>query len=506
MALDTMSRRRLLRMGGAFSMLGAGAPFALQLAAAGASATTTTPNYKALVCVFLYGGNDANNMVLATDSDSWNRYSSARNTGTSPIALSPLGSAATASRTTPQGWGGVIPITPDVAQPIPAGTDATTRTFALHPFMSEAQGLFNAGRMAIVANVGPLIQPTTKASYVARTVAIPSCLFSHNDQQSEWQAGGGGGEGARAGWGGRMGDYVLGQNGPNTVFTAISPSGNAVFLSGQTVVQYIIGTGSQPAILISGDQGSSLLGSSAGPTALSSIITDTTGSSNFASDYAAVVNRSINAAGLVNGAFAQNAVTTVTSPPTFTNPLTGAPEVNSLAVQLHTVAQMVAAAPSLGLTRQVFFVALGGFDNHKNQNQVQPNLLGQLSEALGYFDNALTNIGGVDRSGQVTTFTASEFSRTWTTNGSGTDHAWGSHHLVMGAAVKGRNIYGQFPTVGIDLGGFTNPDMLGNAFIPTTSVDQYAATLGAWFGVPASTLGTIFPNLHNFPTTDLGFV
>lgn len=506
MALGNMDRRRLLRAGGAFSLLGAGAPFALQLAAAGAAASGTAPDYKALVCVFLYGGNDANNMVLATDSDSWGRYLSARNTGTDPIALTAVGTAPTpgAKMTTPQAWGGVIPITPTKAQPVPPGTNATTRTFGLHPFMTGAQGLFNNGRLAIMANVGTLVAPVTKAQYVAKSVPLPINLYSHNDQQSEWQAGAS--EGARIGWGGQMADFVESQNGTNTIFTAITPAGNAVFLAGQNVVQYVTTTGAAPALLINGAQGNSVFGSSAGPSNLAALVQDTTGTSDFGADYATIVNRSINSAASINAAFASSIATGIAAPPPYTNLLTGLTATNSLAVQLHTVAQMVAAAPGLGVKRQVFFVSMGGFDTHQNQNTIQPDLLHQISEALAYFDGALTNVGGMDRSSQVTTFTASDFSRTWTTNGSGTDHAWGSHHLVVGGAVNGKNIYGQFPTVGIDLGTFTNPDQTGNAIIPTTSVDQYAATLGAWFGVPAATLGTIFPNLHNFPTTNLGFV
>ena len=507
MALGNMDRRRLLRVGGAFSLLGTGAPFALQLASAGAAASAgTAPDYKALVCVFLYGGNDANNMVLATDSDSWGRYLSARNTGSDPIALTAVGTAPTAGAkmTTPQAWGGVIPIVPNKAQPVPAGTNATSRTFALHPFMTGAQGLFNNGRLAIVANTGTMIAPVTKAQYVAKTVPLPANLYSHNDQQSEWQAGAS--EGARIGWGGQMADFVASQNGTNSVFTAITPAGNAVFLAGQNVVQYVMTTGAAPAVLISGDQGTSLFGSSAGPSNLSAVVQDTSSTSDFAADFATIVGRSVSAATSINAAYASSIATGIAAPPTYTNPLTGLTSTNSLAVQLHTVAQMVAAAPGLGVKRQVFFVSLGNFDNHQNQNLTHPDLMHQISEALTYFDGALTNVGGVDRSGQVTTFTASDFSRTWTTNGSGTDHAWGSHHLVVGGAVNGKNIYGQFPTVGIDLGTFNNPDQNGNALIPTTSVDQYAATLGAWFGVPAANLASIFPNLHNFPAANLGFV
>jgi uncharacterized protein (DUF1501 family) len=160
----------------------------------------------------------------------------------------------------------------------------------------------------------------------------------------------------------------------------------------------------------------------------------------------------------------------------------------------------------LGAKRQIFFVSLGGFDTHQFQNTAQPNLLAELAQALVYFDSALSNIGGVDMRSSVTTFTASDFSRTFTSNGSGTDHAWGSHHFILGGAVKAGTIYGQYPTLGVDQGSFTNPDMSGNAVIPTTSVDQYIATLGAWFGTSSTDLATIFPHLTNFAAKNLGFV
>ncbi|NDC59793.1 MAG: DUF1501 domain-containing protein, partial [Alphaproteobacteria bacterium] len=181
-------------------------------------------------------------------------------------------------------------------------------------------------------------------------------------------------------------------------------------------------------------------------------------------------------------------------------------EANSLATQLQTVARMMAAAPSLGINRQVFFVSLGGFDTHDIQNQTQPNLLAKVAHAMAYFDGALGNIGGRNMRDAVTTFTMSDFSRTFTTNGDGTDHAWGGHHLIMGGAVRGGDIYGQFPTVGVDRTGFANPNMSGNIMIPTTSVYQMAATLGRWFGVPDAQLTTIFPNLANFAQRNLGFL
>lgn len=510
-------RRHFLRLSAAVGGLGLAGPFALQLAALGSAAGQSLPDYKALVCIFLFGGNDANNTVLATDSDSWGRYFSARNTGFDPIALMPVGTAAiapgqtstvtgrVAALNTPEAWGGVLPITPTTPNPVPAGTNASTRTFAVHPFMGPVKTLFDAGRLAVVANVGTLIQPTTKAQYVAKSVSLPVNLFSHNDQQSEWQAGAS--EGARVGWGGRLADVIASSNGANTLFTGISTAGNAVFLSGQTIVQYQLTTASQPALVMSSVNSSTVFGSSTAAASIKAMLQDTSTSANLmAVDYATVNSRSITAASTVNTAATSGAAAAVPALPTYTNPITGTVQTNSLALQLQTIARMIAAGPGLGMKRQVFFASLSSFDTHQLQNTIQPNLLAQVAQALSYFDSALSNMGGQDRRSQVTTFTASDFSRTFTTNGGGTDHAWGSHHLVMGGAVKGKNIYGQYPTLGIDLGSFQNPNMSGNALVPTISVDQYAATLGAWFGVGASDLNTIFPNLAKFSAANLGFV
>ena len=516
MSGSRMDRRHLLRLGGAFSALGVGAPFALQLAAAGSAAGQSAGDYKALVCIFLFGGNDSHNTVLATDTDSWDRYFATRNTGTDPIALMPAGTPPTpvgqvnsltgrvSALTSPEAWGGVLPITPRTAQRIPEGTAASTRTFALHPFMGSLQTLFNQGRLAVLANVGTLIQPTTKAQYQARSVGIPTSLFSHNDQQSTWQSLST--EGARTGWGGRFADLTASMNGSNTLFTAVSAAGNAVFLSGQSVVQYQLSTGAQPAVVISGQQGTTLFGSSLGPSRVRDLITDTSLTSNFAADYSGVVSRSIAAAATVNSAFTQGIVTSVPTAPAYTNPLTQRVETNTLALQLQTVARMIAASSILGVRRQVFFVSLGGWDTHDFQNVTQPNLLAKVAHAMSYFDGALSGIGGIDRRGQVTTFTASDFSRTLQTNGDGTDHAWGGHHFIMGGAVNGGDIYGQYPTIGVDVNGFSNPDNVGGAQIPTTSVDQYGATLGRWFGVTDSDIDVIFPRVRNFPTRYLGFV
>lgn len=512
----TVDRRHLLRVGGAMSILGVGAPFAMQLAAASSAAGQSASDYRALVCVFLFGGNDAHNMVLATDTDSWGRYFATRNTGRDPIALMPVGTPPTAIGQTnsvtgrvaaagsPEAWGGVLPIVPKTTQVVPAGTNAASRTFALHPFLSPIQSLYNQGRLAVLANVGTLIQPTTKAQYQSKTVPLPASLFSHNDQQSTWQTLST--EGARTGWGGRFADLMAGMNGGNTLFIAISTAGNAVFLSGQSVVQYQLSTGAQPAVVIAGQQGNTLFGSSLAPSRVRESITDINLTNNIAADYSTVVGRSVSASGAINSAFTQGIVTGVAAAPTYTNPISMQVETNSLALQLQTVARMIAAAPGLGVRRQVFFVSLGGWDTHDFQNNIQPNLLAKVAHALSYFDSALSNVGGLDRRSQVTTFTASDFSRTITTNGDGTDHAWGGHHLVMGGAVKGQDIYGQYPTIGPDVGGFNNPDNISGFQIPTTSVDQYGATLGRWFGASESDLEVIFPRLSGFQSRNLGFL
>ncbi|CAL1691533.1 hypothetical protein MMB232_01676 [Brevundimonas subvibrioides] len=510
------NRRQLLRIGGAMSMLGAASPFAAQLMAAGNAASQSAPDYKALVCIFLFGGNDSHNTVLATDSDSWGRYFAARNTGNAPIALMPVGTPPTpvgatspvtgrvAQANTPEAWGGVLPIVPRTPNPIPAGTNATVRTFGLHPFLGPLKTLFDAGRLGVVANVGTLIRPITKAQYQGRTVAFPANLFSHNDQQSTWQAGQT--EGARVGWGGRYGDLLSSLNGNGSLFTAISTAGNAVFLSGQSVVQYQMTTAAQPAVVITGQSANSLFGSTVAPGRVRDIITDTSSASLFAADYATTTGRSIGAATSVNSVFASSAATGVQAAPAYVNPITGATETNSLAVQLQTVARMIAAAPTLGAKRQVFFVSLGGWDTHDFQNTAQANNLAKVAHAMAYFDSALGNLGGVNMRPAVTTFTASDFSRTFTTNGDGTDHAWGGHHFVMGGSVRGGDIYGQYPTLGVDLGTFQNPDMSRASLVPTTSVDQYGATMGRWMGVSESNLDTIFPNLGNFGTRGLGFL
>ncbi len=223
---NSSSRREFLRLSAGFSILGAGAPLALQLAAAGSAAAQTADDYRALICIFLAGGQDSNNMVLATDPDNWARYNQARNTGASPIALKAPGVAPDprAGIATPARWGGVLPITPTTPQITPGDANESIRTFGLHPMLAPVRDLFVQKRVAVLANVGMLIEPVTREQYERRSVEIPKQLFSHNDQQSSWQAGAA--EGAQSGWGGRLADMVRGMNGTKTVFTAISAAGS----------------------------------------------------------------------------------------------------------------------------------------------------------------------------------------------------------------------------------------------------------------------------------------
>ncbi len=511
---NELGRRRFLQMGAGLAGLGAAAPFAMQLAAAGQVAATDAPDYKALVCVFMYGGSDANNMVVPTDQDSYNRYWAARFTGDTPIALMPVGAAKTpvgsvspitgrtANTFTPEAWGGLLPIVPKTPQAIPAGTSASTRTFGLHPMMAKAQSLFNNKRLAVLANVGTLTQPTTRKDYENGN-HLPANLFSHNDQSNMWQAGGI--EGTEIGWGGKMADMILSGNGTNSIFTALTTAGNTVFLAGETTLQYPMNVYGDPAQRIDATTGW-LYGGSGPSQQIRLDIRNVGNGTYFADDHAGVVTRSMAATDLINNAFNKPGPKHILAVPPLINPFDGTQGDSYFLRQLAAVAKMVAAAPALGLKRQVFFVTMGGFDTHSGQNQGQPALMSELSQGLAYFDAALSNVNGIDMRSAVTTFTGSDFSRTYSTNGDGTDHAWSGHHIIHGGAVKGGDMFGQFPTVGVDSHNFRNPDIADNAMIPTTSVDQYAATLGKWFGVSDGDLHTIFPNLHNFSKPYLGFV
>ena len=524
-----VARRLFLQQAGAMSLLaGAGAPMALNLLAAGSAAAQSAPDYKAIVCLFLFGGNDAYNMVLATDGhngagaatagSSWAAYTATRTQAPDPISLlapgvAPVPTAAVAS---PARLGGVLPITAANALSLNNG-----RSFALHPVMGTLQSMFDTDkRLAILPNIGPLVQPTTKAQYAQASFAKPARLFSHNDQQSTWQSLAP--EGATAGWGGRMADALLAQN-TRAVFTAVSATGSTVWLGGRSVRQYQVSPAG--AIRLGANAAGQVYGSTTVADALTRIASSARGTHVLDGDMAAVAQRAIDAELTLrtalrlpsDAAFGSAPATGSYNPNTdpklqYDNPLTGARAFNALAQQLQVVARMVDAGMSgaTGVKRQVFFVSLGGFDSHDGQNRNQADLLARVGQAMRYFDTAL---GALGAQANVTTFTASDFGRTFTSNGDGTDHGWGSHHFVMGGAVKGGELYGRFPTLATKNANNSNfdgsPDQLGNgAMLPALAVDQLGATLGRWFGLSDSQLLDVFPNLANFDAgvRNLGFM
>lgn len=470
------SRRQFL--GKMLAAAGAGAaPFTLNLAAMGTAAAQGAGDYKALVCLFMTGGNDHFNTVLPTDSGSWSEYQRIRETSDGgSIALPGVGAT-----------GGVLPIEPNTPQ--------GGRSFALHPSLGPLKQLFDAGRLGILANVGTLVQPTTLTQYKTRSVQLPSRLFSHNDQQATWQASQTESS-AASGWGGRMADLLASANG-NAQFTCISSAGTALFLAGRSVRQYqISGTSAAPINRIN----EGLFGLPAGSNPLRQIVS-TDQSDLFQKEHAAVVTRAVNAQAALSSAMLA-AGTGVPDPTPYVNPNTGVAAVNPLAVQLQTVARIIGGRNGLGARRQVFYVNLGGFDTHDYQRANHADLLAKLAHAMAYFDGVMASLQGTDMRNQVTLFTASDFGRTFSSNGDGTDHGWGSHHFVMGGAVKGKDIYGSMPVTGLGHA----LDVGSGSLLPTTSVDQYGATLAKWFGLSPSQVIDVFPGIVNFNNRDLGFM
>ena len=453
--LPELQRREFLRRASALSIAGTAAPWALSLAGIGEAAAATTPgDYKALVCVFLYGGNDYGNTLVPFDDASYTAYAGIRQ-----ALATPRDALAATALPAGDGWGG--------------------RQMALAPQLGKLKGLWDAGQLAVQLNVGTLVQPTTLAQYKAKSVPLPPKLFSHNDQQSVWQASSP--EGATSGWGGRMGDLFMGGNGTST-FTCINVSGNAVFMAGKQAVQYQVSTNG--AVAINGIT-RSLYGSQACSTALRSLITADR-SHWMEAELNRVVRRSVDAQSTLGTALA--------GVPAFNTVFDTA----SLSSQLLMVAKLIAARQSLGATRQVYFVSLGGFDLHDGLVTQHPLLMAQVNDALASFHAATVELGVAN---QVTTFTASDFGRTLTSNGDGSDHGWGSHHFVMGGAVKGGRFYGTLPSVSVN-----GPDDVGQGrLLPTTSVDQLAATLATWMGVPATDLPLVLPQIANYTQRDLGY-
>ena len=440
-------------------------PFLLELngIAAMAQSSASPTDYKALVCIFLQGGNDGHGSVIATDAESFSAFTAAR-AGAPGLAY-------------PQA--SLLPIT--------LKTPQSGRTFALNPALTGVQTLFNSGRAAVIANTGTLVAPATKSQIQSSTVPLPASLFSHFDQTAAWQAiTATGGSAVHTGWGGAMADILESQN-SNPSFTCISTAGLALFLSGQQSFQLNV-TSAGP-IPISGLK-QPLFGQQSGSNALANILTAEE-TNLFAKEYEVVIGRSTAAQATLSTAMLTAGPSGVPNPPQYLNPLTGKLANNDLAVSLQTVARIIGGRSGLGVSRQIFYVGLGGFDTHDNQAPQHANLLSKLGAALEYFDATMTAAG---LGNNVTTFTASDFGRTLTANSAGTDHGWGSHHFVIGGAVAGGDMYGAYPVIGSNAAN----DLGAGRLIPTTSVEQYAGTLARWFGLSDSQVRSVFPNFGNF--------
>jgi uncharacterized protein (DUF1501 family) len=413
-----------------------------------------TTDYKALVCIFMFGGNDSNNMIVPVGSQYANYQAIRANLALSQASLLPLQIGGQAN-------------------------------FGLHPNLLELQDLFNNKKsLAVLANVGTLVQPTTRQNYQSH-MSLPQNLFSHSDQQNQWQTTQLGGL-PNAGWAGKVADKIQPTFNATAQFPPIlSVAGNNIFSTGITTRPFTMSPGSTPGL--SGIDSSAA--AQARFLAVQQLLTLDTGISL------------VQASSAVTGQAIQEGLLLSTALKNIPAIQTVFPANNGLASQLKQVAQVIAARSALGISRQIFFCSIGGFDTHSDQLNSQVGLYTQLSPAMAAFYQATQELGVANA---VTTFTLSEFSRTFQpgSNG-GTDHAWGGHQLMMGGAVKGNAMYGTFPTLAL-----TGPDDTGSngRWIPSTSVDQYAATLATWFGVANTDLPAIFPNLANFQTANLGFL
>jgi len=471
-----LSRRHFLKQSGAASAMAVGASsWMANLAALSSAEAASGSTYKALVCIFLYGANDNFNTVLPLDAASWSEYERRRRAGTGSGDVSLVLDQASLPRITPTNTGVQL---------------------GLHPSLVQTASLFTAGKLAVVANVGPLTRATTREDYKAGKY-LPAGLYSHNDQQVLWQSGKTNLD--PAGWGGRFAELKVG-TGVQKEFLSINTSSNTPFVYGDTLNPYnLTNSPSGAARIGSATLTNNQLYGGISRQYLLNLIQGATGAGKpvtnlLEKDYIAVTTSSINAEVTLN-----TSLTPITLAGGLTRPTT------QMGREMEAIARMIKLqAPTGG--RQVFFVGMGGFDLHDREMEFHPGLLTAVDNALGYF-NAVLEAEGLSEN--VTTFTASEFGRKLSTNGDGTDHGWGGHHFVMGGAVAGGKLYGRMPSYEAAAPGsgnsFADPYMLegDGVMLPYVSTDQYASTLGKWFGNFTDTqIKTLFPNV--FGTLDLG--
>ena len=451
---SNLTRRNFVRMGcctaASFGLTAAIGRLNLIHAYAAGAAT----GYRALVCIFLFGGNDANNLIVPNDNAGYQNYAKLR----ANLALS---------------QSSLLPIVAKTGQTM----------YGLHPQLTGLQGLFTSGQLAVLANVGTLAQPITRTQYLAGATGgtvLPVNLFSHADQQAQWQTAQFTGFSA-TGWAGRTADKLQPLNAGALFPPIISVAGGAILCTGSQTTPYALSPGASPGL-------SGYDPNNARFVAFQQLLNLNSGLS-LVQDTSSVMNQSLGQSQTLAAAL-KTLPSLQTAFPTTT-----------IGAQLKQVAQIIQARSALGLQRQIFFCSLGGFDTHSAQLPAQQTLFSQLDPAMTAFYNSTVELGLAQ---QVTSFTLSDFNRTYQpgTN-AGSDHAWGSNHLILGGAVQGGDIYGQFPTFA--LGGPSDAGSNGR-WIPTTSVDQYGATLATWFGVTASDLPSIFPNISNFTAPTLGFI
>ncbi len=453
-----MKRRDFIRnsvCAGLGAAASSGAILDLQKILAATKLSANFTDYKALVCLFMYGGNDGDNTIVPRGAG-YNSYAAQR-TG---LAI-------------PQNE--ILPINP---------LNGDGREWGFHPRMTEMQSLFEQGKIAVLGNVGPLAVPTTRAQFQNGSVPLPLNLFSHNDQQVQWQTSVPDSITTATGWAGRMADLMRASNGTWANFTSISLGGaNTVNTGAETTVYHVSQQGTIGLSNYDDNPNTTDLKSQA----INQILA-LNNENEFENEFRDITTRSINSNRVIRQALAATQPITTVFPDTH------------LGRQLKMIARLISARNNLSLQRQVFFCEIGGFDTHNEQVATQPNLLQELSQAMNAFYAATSELGLADK---VTTFTASDFGRSYRINGSGTDHAWGNHHFIMGGDVLGKRIYGQMPVLQID---GPNDSWDNGRWIPTTSTDAYAATLARWFGATAANFTTILPNLGRFPSNNLGFM